>query len=80
MTHRLWLPEYPIKLGITPGTPEAREEEKFEYHFVIRRIGETAVAVIQRYPLQAIHQSIQNDGRNLRVDGTACIPADYERG
>ncbi len=43
---------------------------------LVRRLRQAPVAAVQRHPLQAVHQNLQ-DRRRLRVDGPARLPPDH---
>ena len=49
--------------------------DKHEYHPSQRRFRKTALAAVQRHPLQAVYQNLPDSGRKLRIHGTACLQA-----
>ena len=52
-----------------------------EHHSPLRRVGDAALALIERNPLETVYKVIQNRarGRAVRIDGPAGLPPNHDR-
>ena len=50
----------PMRTSYTTRCAPSAERKRYEYHSAVRRLRQAPVAAVERYPLQAVHQDLQD--------------------